>query len=577
MKKNIQRLFVLIAALTLLGGFSGCADDSGNSGDSTCKSDCHFKQCGDDGCGNSCGTCGPGTACMSSQCVQAGTQPTPDTVETPTADVVTPDVPAPTGTDEDGDGVGDDQDNCPTVYNPTQADLDKNYIGDACDPDIDGDGSINDLDCDPTNPAIHPGGREYCGTGIDEDCDGGIDEEDAWDCENFYSDADGDGAGPSITERCLCEPEGDYKVQVGGDCDDSNPAVGPLAEELCDNADNNCNLLTDEGCDDDLDGYCDSTMQMIGNPSICPKGGNDCYDYSAAVYPGAQEIPGDGVDNNCDGIKEGEGGEIDCSCPNACVGQTPQDFLCAIDMCCQNLVINQGATSPTGDTINGAWGAIAHYGNANNDLTPFKGGSYAIIGSGSYDSLTHQDSLSGSGSLQDPYSNEASQMHDAVEFHVTMKAPDGATGFSIDYIFMSAEYHEWVGTSFNDKFYIVLEAASTNGGQPTVINYATCSNPNSYHDAIIDGQKVCYIAINAAFTEPCPGASTNIAGTGHDCAGGGSSTGWLTTTWPIVGGETMKLTFHIHDTADQAFDSQVVIDNLNWEGGEITKGTASHN
>ena len=52
MKKSIQRLFVLIAALTLLGGFSGCADDSGNSGDSTCKSDCHFKQCGDDGCGH---------------------------------------------------------------------------------------------------------------------------------------------------------------------------------------------------------------------------------------------------------------------------------------------------------------------------------------------------------------------------------------------------------------------------------------------------------------------------------------------------------------------------------------------
>ncbi len=168
-------------------------------------------------------------------------------------------------------------------------------------------------------------------------------------------------------------------------------------------------------------------------------------------------------------------------------------------------------------------------------------------------------------------------MYDAVEFHVTMKAPDGATGFSIDYIFMSAEYHEWVGTSFNDKFYIVLEAASTNGGAPTVVNYTTCSNPNSYHDAIIDGQKVCYIAINAAFTEPCPNAPTNISGTGHECASGGSSTGWLTTTWPIVGGETMKLTFHIHDTSDQAYDSQVLIDNLNWEGGEIQKGTASHN
>jgi hypothetical protein len=35
--------------------------------------------------------------------------------------------------DTDGDGVGDNVDNCPTVSNPTQADSDHNGIGDACD------------------------------------------------------------------------------------------------------------------------------------------------------------------------------------------------------------------------------------------------------------------------------------------------------------------------------------------------------------------------------------------------------------------------------------------------------------
>jgi hypothetical protein len=575
MRNPTSNLFLTVLCAILMT-LASCAEQGGSGGDnSSCKSDCHFKQCGDDGCGNSCGTCGPGLACMAAQCVAGNNIPTPD-AGSPGDDVPsTPDVPVVTGTDEDGDGVGDDLDNCPTVYNPTQADQDKNFLGDACDPDIDGDGSINDLDCDPTNPAIHPGGREYCATGVDEDCDGGIDEENAWDCQNYYSDGDGDGSGPSASERCLCEPEGDHKVQIGGDCDDNNPEVGPLMPELCDNADNNCNLLSDEGCDDDQDGYCDADMPIIGTPSVCPNGPNDCYDYSAAVYPGAVEIPGDGIDNNCDGIKEGEDGEIDCSCANACTGQTPSDFLCAIDMCCQNLVINQGTTSPTGDDINGAWGAVSHYGNGGNDLSPFKGGSYGVIGSGAYGDTNHQDYLTGSGTAADPFGPD--QMNDAVEVYVTMKAPDGATGFSIDYIFMSAEYHEWVGTSFNDKFYIILEAASTNGGAPTVVNYTTCSNPGSYYDDIIDGQKMCYIAINAAFTEPCPNAPTNITGTGHECGSGGSSTGWLTTTWPIVGGETMKLTFHIHDTADQAYDSQAVIDNLSWEGGEIQKGTASHN
>jgi hypothetical protein len=43
--------------------------------------------------------------------------------------------------DSDGDGVNDDLDNCPDVYNPTQRDSDGDGGGDTCDPncpDLDG-------------------------------------------------------------------------------------------------------------------------------------------------------------------------------------------------------------------------------------------------------------------------------------------------------------------------------------------------------------------------------------------------------------------------------------------------------
>lgn len=48
--------------------------------------------------------------------------------------------------DSDGDGIVDDDDNCPTVPNEDQADFDGDGTGDACDDDVDGDGVVNDDD-----------------------------------------------------------------------------------------------------------------------------------------------------------------------------------------------------------------------------------------------------------------------------------------------------------------------------------------------------------------------------------------------------------------------------------------------
>ncbi|WP_197041593.1 thrombospondin type 3 repeat-containing protein, partial [Chondromyces apiculatus] len=70
--------------------------------------------------------------------------------------------------DADGDGVQDAVDNCPAVYNPSQADLDGDGLGDVCDPDDDGDGVLDAADNCPRTP--NAGQEDANGDGIGDAC-----------------------------------------------------------------------------------------------------------------------------------------------------------------------------------------------------------------------------------------------------------------------------------------------------------------------------------------------------------------------------------------------------------------------
>ncbi len=239
------------------------------------------------------GTCPGSWVCQSGTLVCEGQMPAAEACD---------------GADNDCDGKVDEKDAVGCF--PVHPDLDGDGFGSTaghCACQLPPGHVPNDLDCSDGDAGIHPGAAELC-DGVDNDCDGAVDE---------GCDQDGDGfcGVPPLVWGVgfVCEsPE--------SDCDDLDPLVHPGAQELCDGKDNNCLGQPDEGCDEDGDGYCGSPALAWGPAQVCQHAALDCNDQDPGIHPGAE----DGCnarDDDCDGTMD-EGCDVDGD--GFCPGEPPQ-------------------------------------------------------------------------------------------------------------------------------------------------------------------------------------------------------------------------------------------------------------
>ena len=198
--------------------------------------------------------------------------------------------------DTDGDGFGDPD----------------NFV-EACEP---GEGvSSNDADCNDGNAAVYPGALDVC-NGIDDNCDGVVDEGGE---DTFYRDVDGDGHGTPDDTVTGCDATDGY-VSLNDDCDDTDAAVSPSADEVCNGQDDDCDTEIDEDAtlvfygDSDSDGYGDPAVvvEACTAPSGHTEAPGDCDDTDPTIHPGATEICNT-IDDDCDALVDDLDPDLDAT------------------------------------------------------------------------------------------------------------------------------------------------------------------------------------------------------------------------------------------------------------------------
>ncbi len=441
------------------------------------------------------------------------------------------------------------------------------------------------------------------------------------DSEACYSGAAGtEDVGPCHGGTRTCQAGGTW-----GNCEGE---VAPKTEDCGNGVDDDCNGTVDDDVDHDGDGF-----SSCSGGDCCDVMGSECSTPDL-VNPGAFEVPGNGVDDDCNGTVD----ETFTGCDGALPSNSsdPLQYAAAMDLC--------QTTTENGNTwgvISGEFTLTSGTGSPAADARSIRPGfgtgtavqfgqSLAVLSTGhaadssdtnpAYAAFQVGEDMGTSGGVPSdwlaangnnfpnapgcPEPGGGTVANDPVMLKLRIRVPTNARSFSLSSKFFSSEYPEWVCSPYND-FFIILLDSTFNGDPPNPAdkNLAIYTAPDDSEYPVgvnlafgdtglftdcLNGETGCGDDTAVVGNSTTCTGTGGLAGTGFDVAnpdGGGlpgwcgdsnlagGATGWLTTNGNVVPGEIITLRFAIWDTGDHIYDSLVLLDNFQWSVEGSDPGT----
>ena len=306
----------------------------------------------------------------------------------------------------------------------------------------------------------------------------------------------------------------------------------------------------------------------------------DCNECDPNVNNGAFDVPGNGIDEDCNGVADDE--PADCDQGLTMAGADAFDGAKALGLCKkatddkmwgvveatwvkpdgtpQSQPLGQGILPSFGVNAAQTGGAVLAL-SSGSARGPNDSGYKNVSGwSKGYTSGTPagypKESPACAGSGLGGFADGA---HDGAALKVKIRVPSNAKSFKYQQNFFTYEFPNYICSDFNDFFVAIMDPKPANLPDGNIA-FDQDGNPISVNNSLL---QVCKSQMAGGKNFNCPLGNSTLSGTGFEDH---AATGWLTTTAPVdtVRGKEITLMWTIWDQGDGILDSTALIDDFQW-------------